>query len=151
MCIRDRDYNLLNKKNNLNELEAIYIAKLINKTDAQKYFIDSPSNPKNFYKKLSKYLKRDAEIILENKLDENNLAVAAASIIGKVIRDREIEKIKKEINEDIGSGYPGDEKTLNFLKKVLKEKKEYSFIRKSWVTYMEEKNKIKIKKLTDFL
>ncbi|MEM0481137.1 MAG: ribonuclease HII [Candidatus Aenigmatarchaeota archaeon] len=145
------DYNLLSKKNSLNELEAIYMAKLINSTDAQKYFIDSPSNPKNFYKKLNKYLKREVEIVLENKLDEKNLVVAAASIIGKVIRDREIEKIKEEIKEEIGSGYPGDKKTLDFIKKAIKEKRDFDFIRKSWITYLEEKKKIKIKKLTDFL
>ena len=139
------------KNGSLNDLEAIYMAKLINRTDAKKYFIDSPSNPKKFKEKVESHLKRSVELVVENKMDEKNLVVAAASIIGKVIRDREIKKIEEEIKEEIGSGYPGDEKTIRFLENALKNKKNYDFIRKSWVTYEREKLKIRIKRITDFI
>jgi len=139
------------KNNGLNDLEAIYMAKLINRTDAKKYFIDSPSNPIKFQNKIKSYLKRNVELVVENKMDEKNLVVAAASIIGKVIRDREIKKIEEEIKEEIGSGYPGDKKTIKFLKNVLKNKKNYDFIRKSWVTYERERLRIRIKRITDFI
>ncbi|MEM5834136.1 MAG: ribonuclease HII, partial [Candidatus Aenigmatarchaeota archaeon] len=91
------------------------------------------------------------EIIADHKMDEKNLVVAAASIIGKVIRDREIEKIKREINFDFGSGYVSDEKTRKFLEKVFQEKKDYDFIRKAWITYEEESKKIRLKKIIDFI
>ena len=146
-----KEIDIFLKNGNLNDLEAIYMAKLINRSDAKKYFIDSPSNPKKFQNKIRNYLKRDVELIVENKMDEKNLVVAAASIIGKVIRDKEIEKIEKEVNEEIGSGYPGDKKTIEFLKNSLKNRKNYDFIRKSWVTYEKEKMKIRIKKITDFI
>jgi len=146
-----REIDIFLKNGSLNDLEAIYMAKLINRSDAEKYFIDSPSNPKKFQNKIKSYLKRDVELVVENKMDEKNPVVAAASIIGKVIRDKEIKKIEEEINEEIGSGYPGDKKTIEFLKNVLKNKKNYDFIRKSWITYEMEKIKIRIKKITDFI
>jgi ribonuclease HII len=139
------------KNGNLNELEAIYMAKLINRTDAEKYFIDSPSNSKKFQDKIKNYLKRDVKLVVEKKMDERNLVVAAASIIGKVIRDKEIKKIEEEIKEEIGSGYPGDKKTIKFLENALKNKRNYDFIRKSWITYERERLKIRTKRITDFI
>ncbi|MEM0324911.1 MAG: ribonuclease HII [Candidatus Aenigmatarchaeota archaeon] len=148
---KDLNYLMLKKKMNLNEIELLGISKLINKSNAKIYFIDAPFNPKKFKEKLMLLLKKDVEIIADHKMDEKNLVVAAASIIGKVIRDREIEKIKREINFDFGSGYVSDEKTRKFLEKVFQEKKDYDFIRKAWITYEEESKKIRLKKIIDFI
>lgn len=145
------NYYMLKKKVSLNNLEIIKIAELINETDAEKYYIDAISHPKKFLEKLKRYVKRDVEIIAENKMDKKNLFVAAASIIGKVTRDKEIEKIKEEIGIDFGSGYVSDEKTKKFIEYVVKEKKDYDFIRKAWITYKEESNKIKTKSIIDFI
>ncbi|MEM5843463.1 MAG: ribonuclease HII [Candidatus Aenigmatarchaeota archaeon] len=145
------DYYLKNKKIGLNNLEIIKIAELINETNSEIYYIDAISNPIKFKEKLKKFVKRDVEIIAENKMDEKNLVVAAASIIGKVVRDMEIEKIKERINFDFGSGYVSDERTKKFIEYVVKKGLNYDFIRKSWITYEEENKKIKFKKLIDFI
>lgn len=149
---KEIDYYLLKKSMSLNELEVMKMAELINETDAEIYYIDAPFNPKRFKEKLSSLIKRNnVEIIAEHKMDEKNLVVGAASIIGKVIRDREIEKIKEEISIDFGSGYVSDRRTKEFLERVVLEKKEYDFIRKSWLTYEELSKKIKTRKLSDFI
>jgi ribonuclease HII len=58
--------------------------------------------------------------------------VSAASVIAKVERDREVAVLRAEWG-DFGSGYLTDEKTMVFLRHLLKDNDEYpSFIRKSW-------------------
>jgi ribonuclease HII len=57
--------------------------------------------------------------------------VSAASIIAKVNRDREIEKLRKK--HDLGSGYPSDSKTIGFIKEWVSQNGDVPvFVRKSW-------------------
>jgi len=77
-------------------------------------------------------IKNNTSIIAMHKADRINPAVSAASIIAKVIRDREIQ-ILEENFQNIGSGYPSDKKTMYFLNTWIKEYKEFPyFVRKSW-------------------
>ncbi|MCW4027390.1 MAG: ribonuclease HII, partial [Candidatus Bathyarchaeota archaeon] len=58
--------------------------------------------------------------------------VSAASIIAKVKRDTAIASLRKQ-HGDLGSGYPSDPKTIEFLKKWIKTRGSYpEFVRKSW-------------------
>ncbi|MAE13458.1 ribonuclease HII, partial [Candidatus Woesearchaeota archaeon] len=68
----------------------------------------------------------------EHKADLNHPIVSAASIIAKVTRDREIEKIKQKIKIDFGSGYPADPKTQAFIKN---NHDKYDIFRTTWKTY----------------
>ncbi len=71
-------------------------------------------------------------IVSEHKADRNYVAVSAASIIAKVERDREISFLE-EIYGDFGSGYPSDERTIDFLRHLVDASEEYpDFVRKSW-------------------
>jgi ribonuclease HII len=64
--------------------------------------------------------------------DSLNVVVSAASIIAKIIRDNEIQRIR-EMYHDIGSGYPSDKKTMIFIKNwVTRYKSAPTFARKSW-------------------
>ncbi|MEM4295225.1 MAG: hypothetical protein QXS91_00210, partial [Candidatus Anstonellales archaeon] len=60
--------------------------------------------------------------------------VAAASIIAKVIRDAEINKLKRQVG-DFGSGYPSDQKTIAFVEKNMDKLEKEKIIRKKWETY----------------
>lgn len=51
---------------------------------------------------------------MERKADAKYVAVGAASIIAKVIRDKEIDKIKEKYGLE-GSGYPGDKRTVKWM------------------------------------
>ena len=104
---------------NLNKLEAIKSAEILNLLSPDKAIIDAPSNNIRSYKEfLTGFIKnKSMEIILEHKADMNYPVVSAASIIAKVTRDNEIEKIKKKIKIDFGSGYMADSKTVDFLEK----------------------------------
>ena len=80
---------------------------------------------------------REIEIVSEFKADDRYPLVSAASIVAKVHRDRSVRAIEAKFGVEIGSGYPADPKTIQFLKGVLKEI-EFdaipSYIRKSWKT-----------------
>jgi len=139
----------MSKGKSLNELELKYFAEIINESDAEEIYIDTPSpNPKNFKLKLLSLLKKDVKIIAENKADKKYPIVSAASIIAKVERDREIEKLKERFG-DFGSGYPSDPKTRKFLEDHWEEIIDY--IRVQWKTFKEIIEKKKQKSLIEFI
>lgn len=120
---------------NLNEIEALSFARLINKLNPPKAYIDSAaSSEENFARMIQKHLQVKTELIVEHEADSNYIPVSAASIIAKVVRDERIEELKQRYGE-LGSGYPADERTINFLEKWVKKHRELpDFARKSWKT-----------------
>jgi ribonuclease HII len=135
---------------NLNWLEAHKSAEIINLLKADKAIVDAPSNNIQKYKEyLMKLIKnKKTELILEHKADLNYPIVSGASILAKVTRDNEIEKIKKKIKIDFGSGYMSDPKTVPFLEKYYE--KHSDLFRKSWLPYQKMANKKFQSKLEDF-
>jgi len=127
---------------NLNQLEAIKVANIINKINNGskkiKVVIDCPSVS---ILKWEDYLKTkitnlsNLEISCEHKADKNHLAVSAASIIAKYIREEEMDKLKKEFGEEIGSGYTSDHTTVKFLEKYGEKYKDSGLFRKTWATW----------------
>lgn len=134
---------------NLNWLEADKSAEIINSLSPEKAFIDAPGNNISSYREyLTKKLKNKVNLVLEHKADVNYPVVSAASILAKVTRDNEIEKIKKEIGIDFGSGYLTDPKTTEFLKNNFENYPE--IFRKSWFPYKDLMNRKFQKSLSDF-
>jgi len=118
-------------KNLLNQLEANYMAKVIKKLQANSSYVDSCDvNPKRFGLYISN-LAKTGKIISSHHADRRYPVVSAASIIAKVNRDREIEKLRK--NHALGSGYPSDPKTMKFIKEWVSQNGDVPiFVRKSW-------------------
>ncbi len=107
---------------------------IINRLNPNIVYVDCPHvNISKFKAILEKCTRK--KIIADHKADSKYEIVSAASILAKVTRDCEIDKIKKEIAEDFGSGYPSDVRTINFLKRIINEGKDLPwFVRKSWKT-----------------
>ena len=143
------DNALFSENTNLNWLEADKSVEIMNHFNAERAILDCPSNNKeNYVGYIRERLKnKDMEIKAEFKADRKYLAVGAASIIAKVIRDKEIDKLKKKYNVEFGSGYPSDEVTQNFLKKNYDK---YDFFRKSWAPYQNAKNAKSQKNLGEY-
>ena len=133
------DKELARPDSNLNWLEAKIAARMINSVQLDKVIIDCPSNNiEAFTGYVEKRVRSDdVQVICEHKADVNHLIVGAASILAKVVRDAEIEKIKKKYDIEFGSGYPSDPKTIAFLEKNYKK---YDFFRKSWETWKNVNN-----------
>jgi len=132
---------------NLNWLEAIKTAEIINELNPDKVILDCPSPNKTAYVNyLRKLLNKDIEIIAEHKAERFPI-VAAASIIAKVTRDREVEKLKKKYG-NFGPGYVSNEITQKFLKENWDKYPE--LFRKSWISWKNHKNAKEQKRLGDF-
>ncbi len=134
---------------NLNWLEAIKQAEIINELKPDKVVIDCPSpNIPAFKKFLLRKLIHKPEIILDHKTELKFIEVAAASILAKSRREEEVEKIEKLVGESIGSGYPSNPVCQKFLRE--NHEKYPEIIRKSWSTYKNLIAEKKQKKLEDF-
>lgn len=134
------EINDLMTHENLNEIEAITIANLINEFSEKidELFIDSPDVTKGkFEGRIRQYLNKEKQgikIVAENKADSKYLITGAASIIAKVTRDNEIKELAKKYG-DFGSGYPSDPYTKRYLAEyVEKNKKLPPFSRIFWST-----------------
>ena len=149
----------------LNELEARHFAALFDKIEkgVDVVYLDSPDViPERFGTRFKMSSSKPTRvvgiktakasgikytrIIAEHKADSKYPVVSAASIIAKVTRDREIEKLAKQLKMPIGSGYPSDYKTINVIKENLRTGLLDSHIRQKWST-ME---RIKQTTLTNF-
>ena len=119
------------RKNQLNHLEAKYMARVIAKLRPNSSYVDSCDvNPARFGKEISN-LAKSGRIYSRHHADSRFAIVSAASIVAKVNRDREIAKLRKKY--DLGSGYPSDSKTMQFIKDwILQNNKTPEFVRKSW-------------------
>ena len=147
------DLSLNEAESNLNWLEAETTARMISELNPDKIILDCPSvniesYRKYFSERLSKAIKEKAELIVEHKADLNYVVVAAASVVAKVIRDRNIESIKQEIGIDFGSGYPSDPKTQHFLKNYHQE--HVNLFRRSWKSYQRVQFEKQQKSLGNF-
>lgn len=120
----------------LNELELRAAADIIRAINIPEVsvFLDVPAFGKGierYCKKLQEKLQNEKTIIMGgNRMETQHLAVAAASIIAKVMRDRRIEELKR-IYGDFGSGYP-NARTITFVRKNYHSMEP--IIRKKWKT-----------------
>ena len=130
---KEIDAALNSPDSNLNKLEGIKMVEIINALEGEESIVDCPStNTKAFSEFLKERLKVKTKLICEHKADLNYVVVGAASILAKVTRDAEIEKIRKKYGE-IGPGYPSNPITINFLKQNWNKYPE--IFRQTWATY----------------
>ncbi|MFH1522093.1 MAG: ribonuclease HII [archaeon] len=132
----------IDESSNLNYLEAIKTAKIINEltknlNEKVKVIVDCPSvNIKSWSNDVQQLIKNPKIIQLscEHKADANHPVVSAASIIAKEKREDEIYKLKLQLKKDFGSGYPADPKTKEFIAENFNNEKYKHIIRFSWNT-----------------
>lgn len=144
----------LNNGTNLNHLEAIKMAEIINKINKGygkiKVIIDCPSVSIEKWKDFLKTKIEDLsnlEVVCEHKADKNHPAVSAASIIAKCVREKEMDALKKIYGKEIGSGYCSDSTTCKFLEKHVHKHKKDGIFRTSWETWKNASDKLTQKKL----
>ncbi|MEM0127676.1 MAG: ribonuclease HII [Thermoplasmatales archaeon] len=119
-------------RNELNVLEARIISRMIRQ--GMEYVIDCPDVNEVRFSELLINLSGNHKIRAEHKADEKYPTVSAASIVAKVIREREIDSIKAQLG-DFGSGYPSDKRTVDFLRSYYEKYQSLpSHVRRSWKT-----------------
>lgn len=123
----------------LNEIEIQGFCNVIERSDADKIFVDLPEpNGERFINKMKRELPtrfRERDFVAEHGADDTYPVVSAASIIAKSARENHVEKLHSKYGYDFKSGYPHDKPTINFLEKYVEEKGELpSETRRSWST-----------------
>ncbi len=110
----------LRKDISLNEIELNMFVEAFNKLTGDVAYADCPDvNEARFSLSMSR--KCTGRIVAEHKADDSYPVVSAASIIAKVTRDRRITEISEEFGKNIGSGYPSDHITMDFIEKWIKD------------------------------
>ncbi len=121
---------------NLNRLEAMKFAEVINLLSPDRAYIDAPDvNLGRLKGFLGKMVGDGVELFVEHKADHTYPVVSAASIMAKVERDAEIEKLKKKYGE-FGPGYTSNSVTIEWLRDWLRENRDFpeGLVRKTWIT-----------------
>jgi ribonuclease HII len=128
---------------NLNTLEFMKMAEIINELNADVAYIDCPHPvPEKFRAELLGYLNnKSVKIIAEHKADFKYSIVGAASILAKVTRDAMVKGLENDYDVKIGSGYPADPNTVKFVNEFLNGEHDElnEFIRHSWKTIKSKK------------
>jgi len=135
----------MRKNASLNDIEQKIMIKAVLglKVKPSEIYIDAADVKEERFGLLFKNYFPKAKIVSRHGADKTFPVVSAASIIAKVERDREIEKIKEKTGFNIGSGYPSDPKTKKFLNEYYKKHKKFpSFTRESWDTCKKIKEKV---------
>lgn len=142
------------KRITLNRLEEVKMADIINDLKPDIIYIDAADvNEERFgisIKKLLNYIPK--KVISKHKADDIYPIVSAGSIIAKDTRDVLIEELKNTYG-NLGSGYPSDARTIEFLRSYVKKyKKAPDIARKSWETTKRIiSEELTYRKITDFL
>lgn len=119
---------------NLNEIEKNAMESILLKMNPEKAIVDAVDvKAERFQNNLCN--DTGVNVIAEHKADDKYIEVSAASIIAKAERDDQIAQINKDFIKSggIGSGYPSDPKTKEFLTHYAYEEMP-DFVRRSWAT-----------------
>ncbi|RLF91516.1 ribonuclease HII [Thermococci archaeon] len=139
------------RKGSMNELEVEKFAQALNSLNVRPQIIYADAadvKAERFAKAIKARLSYEADVIAEHKADAKYPIVSAASILAKVTRDEEVEKLKEEYG-DFGSGYPSDPRTRMWLEGWFKVHRSFPpIVRRTWDTVKRIEEKYKGEQLT---
>jgi ribonuclease HII len=143
--------DIMRRDMTLNEAVARAHAQVIIKLSPDYAYLDACDvNTFRYAEMVKTHLVQPCEIISEHHADEKFPVVSAASIIAKVTRDRVIATLAKKYGT-IGSGYPSDPVTIQFLNSYIDEHRVPPPIaRKSWKTVSAILSRKSQRNLDDF-
>jgi len=157
--ITAKQLNSWMKVKSLNQIEADAAADLIfhlpELEKVETIYIDSPDPvARKFVWRMNLNKSIKEKIHASHKADVIFPICSAASIIAKTTRDAEIEKIKKEIECDFGTGYSHDERTIKCMEENINNPILHKYLRTEWKTTKEMMKRLSFKtkqvKLDDF-
>ena len=150
------DIDDLRKTMTINQLEVFVFSKIIEKLKPDICYVDAADvNEERFGKDIISHLSFKPTMVSKHKADESYPIVGAASILAKVTRDEHVRRIAAELepklNLPLGSGYPADPVTKNFLHTWVQQFGSLPpHVRQSWETCQSLMRNQKTKRLDDF-
>ncbi len=123
-------------KGHLNRLEAEAFARLIREHDPDVAYVDAcDPDERRFGRTVARLAGGSTRVVARHHADRDVPVVGAASIVAKVHRDRALARLRATFGEELGSGYPSDERTVEFARSFLARRPEVPpWMRRSWGT-----------------
>ncbi|MCD6502863.1 MAG: ribonuclease HII [Thermoplasmata archaeon] len=121
----------------INELELLIYLSITHDINAKTIYIDCFSTNVEDIRSVFRRNFPEKLFIIEHKADKKYPIVSAASIIAKYMRDLIMDSLSETLGIPLGSGYPSDPRTIDFLKKHFSQGNRNTLkgvIRFSWKT-----------------
>jgi len=124
------------RRGRLNELEAEAFAGLIRRFSPSVTYVDAcDPNERRFGLRVARLAGGRPRVVARHHADRDVPIVGAASIVAKVMRDEALARLREELGEELGSGYPSDRRTVQFVRALLSDGRAVpSWVRGSWAT-----------------
>lgn len=134
IAIAPRTIDSYVRDHRLNLLEAERFARLIDRSRPDAVHADACDVDAERFASLLKRLSRtSARVRASHRADATDPVVGAASIVAKVRRDAAIARLADRLGAEIGSGYPSDPRTIDFVRGALASKEPAPlWLRRSW-------------------
>lgn len=128
-------------RGDLNELELETFAVLVRELRPDAVYVDAcDPDAARFGRRLSRLSGEVAPVVSAHHADEDVLVVSAASVVAKVVRDREIARLQATVEEELGSGYPSDPVTAACVERHARDGGAIPpWMRRSWETVQRVK------------
>ena len=129
------------RRGDLNELELEMFAALVRELRPQIVFVDAcDPDAARFGRRLSELSGAIAAVVSAHHADEDVPVVSAASVVAKVARDQAMERLRSEVDEELGSGYPSDPATAACVERHARDGGAIpTWMRRSWETVQRVK------------
>ncbi len=145
ITITAKELNRLMDEKTLNEIELDAAVRLASLCEDEVVVDCFDVNERRASERMSEATGRKVRCI--HKADRDFPAVSAASIISKVTRDREIDRIHEKYGE-IGSGYPADPVTRAFIEEAMRKGTDMGdILRTHWETVRNIEKKVRTSSL----
>ena len=122
----------------MNQIEENHIFQLLekySKDPVDEVVIDAFVSRKNRLFEETQRIFPDSHVRCEFHADANYGCVACASVVAKVERDRAIQSLSEELEVNLGTGYPHDPLSIEYIRSYVREHGKAPVIaRSSWIT-----------------
>jgi ribonuclease HII len=120
----------------LNDLEADAFARIVRAVAPDIAYIDAcDPNERRFGSRVARLAGGRTRVIARHHADRDYPVVGAASVVAKVRRDRAVARLRAQLGDDLGSGYPSDPRTIRFVRSALADGGTLpTWVRGSWST-----------------
>ncbi|MCI4366111.1 MAG: ribonuclease HII, partial [Thermoplasmata archaeon] len=124
------------RKGGLNDLEAAAFGDVIRRLGGEQARVDAcDTNEARFGRRVARRAGVGVQVIARHHADRDDPIVGAASIVAKVRRDRALARLRAALGTGIGSGYPSDPQTVEFVRAHLQQTGVTPpWLRASWAT-----------------
>ena len=120
----------------MNDLMVRSFASVVQRLHADRAILDAADvDASRFARRVKNASGTSMDLTAEHKADQHHLPVSAASILAKVKRDASMRELEDSLGCKIGSGYPADPDTIEFLQTWLRDHRDLPpCARHSWAT-----------------